>query len=401
MMSAMRPSAFARVVAALQEQFGAFNIGDIELTQKGAYDLATVHCAGRSNDFDLVMVFDRSAQRQLQGLHVARAVPPLEPDRSLPTYVDPSLYTERAVAVGDHGRELPGTLSLPRTSQRVAAVVLIHGSGPQDRDETTGANRPFRDFAAGLAAKGVAVLRYEKRTFGANRASLRDSNSLTLDEEAVDDAVAAVKLALSTREIDPERVFVAGHSLGGLVAALVATREPQVRGIILLAAPARPLEDLLLEQAEYLEGLSGTSKSATPGLTLSQLKEAVARVKGTDLARAQPDQLPLGVPAAYWLSLRGVLPVERVNALQKPTLLVQGDRDYQVTMKDFAIWQRALSGAPWATLRLLAGLNHLFAEGTSASTPAEYMHPEHVSVRALDVILDWLRSLGALQEASR
>src|SRR5262249_23144105 len=135
------------------------------------------------------------------------------------------------------------------------AVVLVHGSGPNDRDETILGNKPFRDLAGGLASQGIAVLRYEKRT-RAHAAKLAVKTP-TLDEEVTDDAVAAGKLLRRTKDVDPKRVFVLGHSLGATMAPRIGERDPDIAGLIVLAGATRPLEDLILEQVSYAFSLRG------------------------------------------------------------------------------------------------------------------------------------------------
>src|SRR5690606_28440063 len=144
-------------------------------------------------------------------------------------------------------RALPATLALPDGAGPFPAVALVHGSGPPDRDETIGPNRPFLDIARGPAAQGIAVLRHENRT----RARPQDyatPDSLTIDSETTDDAVLALQALHALPEVDDARVFVFGHSQGGMLAGRIATRANEagapVAGLVLLAAPSRKLMDI-------------------------------------------------------------------------------------------------------------------------------------------------------------
>ena len=143
---------------------------------------------------------------------------------------------------------------------RVPCVILVHGSGPHDRDETIGPNKPFRDLAWGLAERGIAVVRYEKRTKAYGAACVPAGRELDYDTEAVDDAVAIVEQVKGfARAGFPDSVYVLGHSLGGTLAPRIAGRSKGLAGIIILAGLARPLEDALEEQFYYTSSLTDSS----------------------------------------------------------------------------------------------------------------------------------------------
>ena len=173
-----------------------------------------------------------------------------------PSYAQLDRFHEQEVQIG-HGKwVLPGTVSIPQGDGPFAAVLLVHGSGPQDRDETIPPNKPFRDMAWGLASQGIAVLRYEKRTkvYAASLESERDT--LTVKEEVIDDALEALTLLRARPEIDAQQIFVLGHSLGGYLAPRLGAADPQIRGLIILAGSARPFEDIILDQMTYVLSLS-------------------------------------------------------------------------------------------------------------------------------------------------
>jgi pimeloyl-ACP methyl ester carboxylesterase len=385
MKAALSSPKLADTLGQLAAQLGEKpSIREIDV-QSGKFDIATVQCRGSLGGFDLQLTFRKDTD-QLEGLFF---LPPNQPrpDDAPPSYADPSRYDEREVLVSG----LPATLVMPRAEELVAAIVLVHGSGPQDRDETVLANKPFRDLALGLGTRGIAVLRYEKRTFGPNLATLHDPGRITFDEETVDDAVAAVHLLLDTKGVDPSRVIVVGHSQGAMAAPRIAEREPRVRGLVLLAPPARPLEDLLLDQNRYLASID-TSNRAAAQAALAVLEKQIERVKSADLESATAAELPMGVPSSWWLSQRGYSPTELAVQLRKPTLVLQGDRDFQVTQTDLDRWKAALDRQPWATVRVLPGLNHLFERWQGTPSPEEYARPSHVSSVVISQIADW--SLG-------
>jgi dienelactone hydrolase len=280
-----------------------------------------------------------------------------------PPYSRPNAFHEREVTVGEGAWKLPGTLTVPSGGGgAVAGVVLVHGSGPLDRDETVGANKPFRDLAEGLATRGIAVLRYDKRTkvYASRMGAMKD---LTVQQETVEDGAKAAALLRQQPEVASRRVFLLGHSLGGYVAPRIAQQDPRLAGLILMAANVRPLEEILADQLQSM-GLSGT-----------ELDKAKARILEA-------------LPASYMLDLSGYNPAEESRSLPLPILILQGERDYQVTIKDFNLWRAALAGR--ATFRSFPTLNHLFIAGQGKSVPAEYAQAGHVDGEVIDQIAGWI-----------
>jgi fermentation-respiration switch protein FrsA (DUF1100 family) len=319
------------------------------------------------------------------GANVLRAAE--GPEWNRPAYSQPDSFTERPMTVGRGDWKLPGTLTMPRSDAPVPAVVLIHGSGPEDRDETILSNKPFRDLAEGLASRGIAVLRYEKRTkeYGATIAPLRN---LTVREETVDDAVAAAGQLRAEPGIDPKRVFLLGHSLGGYLMPMMLAQAPEAAGGIMLAGEARPFEDVLLDQFEYFESLPG-GDSPQLRSQIEEIRKVAASIKA--LQPGHEDGPPIfGAWPHYYVYLRDYDPVAQAAKLARPLLILQGERDYQVTMKDFRIWKTALGARPNVTLKSYPALNHLFLEGRGKSVPAEYAVAGHVSAEAIDDIARWI-----------
>ncbi|KLD74684.1 alpha/beta fold hydrolase [Xanthomonas hyacinthi] len=317
-----------------------------------------------------------NAEGRIAGLLLTPAAPP-------PPAADAG-FAEQTFAVGP----LPGTLALPASKGPFPAVVLVQGSGPLDRDETIGPNLPFLDVARGLAAQGIAVLRYDKRSYALPKSFAGDA-SFTMDDETTDDAVAAVAALARTPGIDRKRIFVMGHSQGGMLAARIARMSGKTAGIVLWAAPARALLDLLLDQNRYLLGLQGTP-SAEGKARLAEIERRVAKVRG-DGAVARTDS-PQDMPAAYWRAFDKVDPVADVLALRQPVLWLQGERDFQVTAPDWQRWQQALGGDPRATLHRYAQLNHLGIAGSGAPGPAEYAQPGHVDPQLIADTAQWIRA---------
>lgn len=390
----------------LEPQMGAFRRqvgirGEQVEQNKVVYDIVYVTWEFEKQTIDLRIVYDQAGQ--VAGLFFQPAQTTPAASYTAPAYVNAAAFTEQEVTVGSGEWALPATLAMPVDDKLFPAVVLVHGSGPNDRDETIGPNKPFRDLAQGLASRGIAVLRYEKRTRQhAARFTPDLMASLTVQEETVDDAVAAVALLRQTGGIDPARIYVLGHSLGGYVLPRIALADPvsgqgRIAGLIALAGPTRPLEEITLEQITYIAGLDG-SVSADDQAALDELAQQVAHVQDPSLSAATPaEDLPLGIPAAYWLDLRGYDPAETAKGLPQPILVLQGERDYQVTTADFEGWRAALGSRPGASFKLYPDLNHLFMAGEGKSTPAEYEVAGHVAEEVIADIAGWIQTQSLLE----
>jgi dienelactone hydrolase len=301
---------------------------------------------------------------------------------------DDAAFAERAVVVGDGERALPATLAMPKGAGPFPAVVLVHGSGPHDRDETIGPNKPFLDIARGLAAQGIAVLRYEKRTHA--RPQDFAQGTFGVDEETTNDAVLAVDALRKTEGIDPARVFVFGHSQGAMMAPRIAAVSGHVAGLVLLAAPARPLLDIVVEQNRRLAVLDDNKTSDAERAAVTALIEQVrvTRDPKTDPAT----RTVLGQPAGYWRSIDAVDAVAEAKSVALPMLVLQGTRDIQVVDADWGRWRGAFHADKRVTFKLYDGLNHLGMSGEGEGSLAEYNVPGHVDVRLVDDVAGWIKA---------
>jgi dienelactone hydrolase len=371
------------------KQVGAFQKRTgTRIEKAGKYDVVFVTCKFEKLAVDVKVVFN--ADKQVTGLSFQAAKTAY--DFKPPSYARPDSYRETQVVVGSGEWALPATLTLPKGDGPFAAAVLVHGSGPHDRDETIGPNKPFRDLAWGLASQGIAVLRYEKRTHTHGHRMAKDKAGITLDAEVVEDALAAAAELRKHKEIDGRRIFVVGHSLGALMAPRIGSRDPSLAGLVLLAGNARPLEDLIVEQITYIYSLKG-DLSDKDKEALDKIKKQAARVKDPKLAADTPAaELPLGVAAPYWLELRSYDQRATAARLKQTLFIVQGERDYQVTMADFEAWKKALASRRNVTFRSYPKLNHLFMEGENKAKPAEYEKAGHVARELVDDLAAWIKS---------
>jgi uncharacterized protein len=387
MRSAMSLEQLELTWKALVARIGVFEkITDTRHELTGMFHVLIMTCAFENGSQDIKVVLNNAME--VSGLWI---LPP-EQKSIVPPYADQASFEETEVDVGQGEWVLPGTVTMPKGDGPFPAVVLVHGSGPHDRDETIGPNKPFRDLAWGLASHGVAVLRYEKRTQHYQGKLLDVPDGFTVNEETVDDAAAAVNTLRFTPKIDNGRIFVLGHSLGGMLAPRIAAKSPDVAGLIILAGATRPMGELLLEQVEYVFGLDG-QVSQDEHLSLKKTRELVAKMNDPNLSSETPSaELPFGVPASYWLDLRAYKPAEAAAQLDLPMLILQGGRDYQVTEADFAGWREAVGARDNVTLELMPSLNHLFMVGVGKSTPNEYAIPGNVAEQAVQKIADWVKA---------
>lgn len=383
MKAALPPEKLGAVWAQLQAGAGPFAaIDDVKVTRTGGHHTALLTCRFGKAPLVAKVVFD------LKGLVAGLFfVPPeaVAPWRK-PAYAHPDAFTEAAVQVGS-APALPGTLTLPRGAGPFPVVVLVHGSGPNDADESVGGAKVFKDLAWGLGSRQVAVLRYEKRTRHA------PAGVVGVKEEVLDGAAAAVALCRRTPELDPQRVVVLGHSQGGELAPKIAAGTPGVAALVMLAAPSRPLQDLVVDQLAYFTTLDPASPERK-----NRLAEAHAFKKKLDDPALQPEDEVLfpgggAMKGAYFLSMRGYHPAQVAAGLSLPILLLQGDRDYQVTAPDLDGYKKALSGKKNVVIKQYPRLNHLFIAGQGASRPEEYDVPGHVDE---EVVADIAAFIGKL-----
>ncbi|ADA67061.1 dipeptidyl aminopeptidase/acylaminoacyl-peptidase-like protein [Thermotoga petrophila RKU-10] len=349
----------------LKAQLGGFReISGYEKIIQGEYEVYDFTLKFDRGEISVLVTMDR--ERKVAGLFFKQAT---KTEYELPDYADPESFEEKDITLNG----LPGKITIPKGSGPFPAVVLVHGSGPNDMDETIGPNKIFKDIAYGLSSKGIIVLRYHKRTF----VEKVDPTTLTVEKEVIEDALEAVKILKERKDVS--RVYVLGHSLGAMLAPEIAERS-KADGVIMIAPPARPLEEVMEDQIRYLQSL---------GLA-SNVEETLNILEKLKRKEIPPDEIALGAPAKYFYDMRERDPVSVAKRLTISMLLIFGGRDYQVTEKDRETWLKELSGRENVKILVFDDLNHLMISGEGKSTPIEYLKKGHVDRRVIDEIARWM-----------
>ncbi|MBD8501214.1 alpha/beta fold hydrolase [Paenibacillus arenosi] len=314
-----------------------------------------------------------------------------------PTYDKAGSYKEESIVFGEEAFKLPGTLTLPAYAKGIVpVVVLVHGSGQHDRDESHGAGKIFRDVAIGLAQQGVATVRYEKRTreYPNQAAGAAD---FTVMHETVADAVYAAKWAAQDKRLDKANVYVLGHSQGGMLVPRILDndKDKAIRGAIVAAGPAGPLEDLILVQMEAQVKRAKDGK--LPQEVITQLEGGVAGFKQflqvIKDKKYSVDNLPPNFPMAkWWMDFRNNYAAEAAKKQTVPLFVIQGDNDVQVDKSHLDMWKKELTQRNNVEYKLYPKLNHFFIPSEQPSTGAEYAIPGNVPLEVAEDVAKWIKA---------
>jgi uncharacterized protein len=326
----------------------------------------------RNSDLALVLAVNPQTG-EISGIHF---VP--DPPATSPAYAAANSFRSIDVQVGAAPYLLPGLLTIPTNGRGPwPAVVLLGGSGPNDMDESLGPNHIFKDIAEGLSSRGIVVLRYDKRAH--DYAAKMDLQHVTVKEEYLDDAIAAVNLLRSRPEVARNQIFVAGHSLAATIAPEVALKAAPVRGLILLAPSGRKFGEMNVQQMRFLGEASH-----------KQLDELEQKANQLDNHLLPPSENFMGAPASYYYDLEARDEVAIARQLRIPILILHGGRDYQVVDQDIEHWQQGLKGVDYVRVETLPALNHLFIAGTGKPNKQEYGEPGHVDVKVIDAMTSFI-----------
>ena len=293
---------------------------------------------------------------------------------------------------------LKGMLTLPDDlSAPVPAVVLVHGSGSSNMDEKVGKLTPFKDIAEGLAARGVACIRYDKRSFAHGLKMLRDKHAvITAWEETIEDALLAAQLLRADGRIDPKRVFLAGHSMGGMLAPRIEYCGGDFAGLILLAGSPRRLEEILLEQTrEAIDNMRGLGRWITKK-QLAKLEQTFAGLYDLPDGEAKTKKVGGGTTLYYFKDMGHPSVAYWLSKTAKPMLVMQGEKDVQVKASvDYQLYQELLGDRENVTFRLYPGLSHTFVPAIAnsiADAKKEFAKERHIGNAVLDDLAGWIRA---------
>ncbi|QSG13097.1 alpha/beta superfamily hydrolase [Halapricum desulfuricans] len=364
---------------------GSFQgVTDTEETVQSGYDAV-----------DLSLEFDR-------GTHILRVLVDdqdapaivgvfVNDEYSRPEYVDSSAFRAEEATIETDDCLMDGEVTIPAEGDSVPGIVLVHGNDPNgaaDMDLTAVGSKAFKDLAEGLASRGVAVFRYDRRSHACPNSLAPEE--WTLDNITVDDPLVAIEQLRAVPAVDGDRVAVAGHSLGGMAAPRIAERDGDLAGIAMLAAPARDFYEIFIEQFEHLATV-GEHEWDAMAEQYERWDERIDRIKEGDYSDSD---IVLGYPGALWSSVDAYDQVATAKAIDTPTFVLQGDRDYQVSpAADFERWQAELADRPDASFELYGGLNHLFQYGEGPSTQTEYALANPVDRAVVEDIASWASRL--------
>lgn len=266
-------------------------------------------------------------------------------------------------------------------------VVFIHGSGPNDRDETILENKPFKDIADGLLTYGISSYRFDKRTKVAPLLCL--SPDFNIDDEVTDDILNILHYFNTNDTFKTYQLYIIGHSLGAMMSPRIALKaKGELSGLVMMAGNARPLDKVLITQLQYLDSINPSEGMKNE---LEKIKKQVAYLNSSKFSLSSPeDSLPLNVKAAYWQSLKDYNQISTIKEVQVPILILQGEKDYQVTMEDYHLWQKAIKSNPRITMKSYHTLNHLFMENKGIPSPKVYQIKQIVPYIVINDIANWI-----------
>ena len=304
---------------------------------------------------------------------------------------------QEKIVIGSNTKyPLNGMLTIPNEANELyPAVVFVHGSGPSNMDAQIGPNTFFKDIAEGLAEKGIASIRYDKRTFVYGKV-MKDDPGLSVKEETIEDAVRAAELLRKHPKIDPNKIFIIGHSFGGMLAPRIDAEGGNFAGIIIMAGSPRKLEEIMMSQNDAV--LNSLNKL----LRWIAKKQIAAFSKKFDNLYDLTDEQAkstklLGNLRAYYFKEMGASPASNyLKQIEKPIFIILGEKDVQASItEDFEGYKGLLKDKEHATFKLYPNLNHVFMNsvyGNIMKIKKEYAIPQKVDQQVINDMAEWILS---------
>jgi len=312
------------------------------------------------------------------------------------SYVNTLNFIETKIDFGLKDYPLQGTLTVPNRDGKYPCIVIVPGSGPVDRDLSIGPNKIYKDLAWGIAAKGICVFRYDKRTkiyWDKLMEAHRQGDLYNITKEYLEDIKEIMKKLSNNSHVDAKRIYIMGHSEGGSLLPLIMKNNKQVAGGIMLAGAARKMQDLMLYQFDYLTAGEKITQGQSDKIEMMK-RQAKLALQGNLPKTTPDDSLPANYPFSYWNEFNKYNITETARKINKPMLILEGERDYQVPMTDYRIWQKTMEGKQNVSFYSFSTLNHLFLEGKGKSMPKEYTVKSNVPEYVIDKIVEWVGSKG-------
>lgn len=306
---------------------------------------------------------------------------------------------EKIIIAANTQYPLNGMLTLPDgMTGPVPAVVFVHGSGSSNMDEKVGKLTPFKDLAVGLAKHGIASVRYDKRSYAHGMKMIADKNlHITVKQEVIDDAVLATQMLREDPRIDPDRVFIIGHSMGGMLAPRIDAEGGNYRGLIIMAGSPRRMEEIMRDQNEQVLSLTKGLLNRIVKKRVTKLEKLFDGLYGLSDDEAKQKKMGGGTTLYYFKEMGEKPAADYLAASEKPMLIMQGDRDFQVSVeKDFEAYKKMLSGKSGIEFRLYDGLNHAFVPsvyGNIMKARKEYGVEQHIGENVIGDIAGWIASV--------
>jgi len=308
-----------------------------------------------------------------------------------PDYCDVSKFLERKITVVNGMYDLPGILAMPNAESKSPLVIIVPEAGPTDKDGSYEENKPYKDLAWGLASKGIATFRYEKRSNNYGIFLLKDKaayETFTPREDLLIDLYKIIDSLKTLPDVDPDKIYILGHGQGGMLAPLIAKERKDVAGIIMMGANAKRTQEMMIDQYKYLSKVSPEKKPEYDAQTRNAIRSMDKKLNPL----TEHHLMPYDVQATYWIWLNQYPHLEIAKKLSKPQLILHGERDYQTNMENYDLWKKTLVKNTKATIKLYPRLNHLFYAGDAQSTYSEYYLKSNIPAQVIEDINLWLKA---------